>query len=92
MFIIEDLKQLLQVHDLILTQTTGTPEEFASVLNVSRRKMYYLLEIIKGLGAEVVYSRANGTFYYQKPFDLSAITIAAMASTTGTARGRTQGS
>ena len=70
MLILEDIKQLRQVHCMIQKRSTGTPEEFASALCVSRRKMYYLLDILKGLGAQVVFSRTDCTFYYQKRFDL----------------------
>ncbi len=67
---IDDIRQLRIVHCMIQKRTTGTPEEFASMLCVSRRKMYYILDKLKGLGAQVVYSRTDRTFYYLKKFDL----------------------
>ena len=67
---IDDIRQLRIVHCMIQKRTTGTPEEFASMLCVSRRKMYYILDKLKGLGAQVVYSRTERTFYYLKKFDL----------------------
>ena len=70
MLIIEDIRQLRIVHRMIQNQSTGKPEEFASALYVSRRKLYYLLEVIKKMGAQVAYSRTNCTFYYRKRFDL----------------------
>ena len=67
---IDDIRQLRIVHCMIQKRTTGTPDEFASMLCVSRRKMYYILDKLKGLGAQVVYSRTDCTFYYLKKFDL----------------------
>ena len=67
---IDDIRQLRIVHCMIQKRTTGTPDEFASMLCVSHRKMYYILDKLKGLGAQVVYSRTDCTFYYLKKFDL----------------------
>lgn len=67
---LEDIQQLRKVHLMIQKKRTGTPDEFASTLCVSRRKMYYLLDTIKELGAQISYSRTNHTFYYQKSFDI----------------------
>lgn len=70
MLIIEDIQQLRKVHLMIQKRRTGTPDEFASSLCVSRRKMYYLIDILRNFGAEIVYSRTNHTFYYDKGFEL----------------------
>lgn len=70
MLIIEDIKQLRKVHLMIRKRDTGTPEEFASILCVSRRKMYYLLDVLRDFGAQVAYSRTKHTFYYIRDFDL----------------------
>lgn len=70
MLSVEDIKQLRKVHMMIRKRITGTPEEFASVLCVSRRKMYYIMDVLRGLGAKIAYSRTNHTFYYHKDFEL----------------------
>lgn len=70
MLVIEDLKQLHKVHIMIQQKKTGSPEEFASELCVSRRKMYYLLDAIKSLGAPISYSRTKHTFFYTRDFDM----------------------
>lgn len=70
MLIIEDIQQLRKIHLMIQKRRTGTPDEFASVLCVSRRKMYYLIDVLRSFGAEIVYSRTNHTFYYKKGFEL----------------------
>lgn len=67
---IEDIQQLRKIHLMIQNKCTGTPDEFSSMLCMSRRKMYYLLEAIKDLGAQISYSRVFHTFYYKKEFDM----------------------
>lgn len=70
MLVFDNIRQLSKVHDMIKKRKTGTPEEFASTLCVSRRKMYYLLEGIKEMGGTVAYSRKEHTFYYLRNFDI----------------------
>ena len=52
MFIIDDLRRIHKIHKLIKGQQTGSPEDLASLICVSRRELYYIIEVLKNMGAE----------------------------------------
>ena len=70
MYVIEDLKRIHKIHKLIFSQQTGSPDEFASTLCVSRRELYYMLQELKNMGAEISYSRTKHTFCYTNKFEM----------------------
>lgn len=60
----------MKMHKLLLYGNTGTPEEFANKLHVSKRQLFNLLDELRGLGASIKYSRYKKTYYYETSFDL----------------------
>lgn len=71
MILFEEINRIQSLHQLILFQNTGTPEELASYLHISRRQLYNVLGELKDLGAEIEYSRNRYTFYYENNFNLN---------------------
>jgi predicted DNA-binding transcriptional regulator YafY len=71
MKIFEYLDRIGKVHKLISGQKTGTPEEFARQLGVSRTRLYELLDELRIRGAPIVYSKSAKTFYYSHPYDIA---------------------
>lgn len=71
MYFIEELKRIQKIHQLISCQCTGSPDELAASICVSRRDLYYILHGLKKLGAKMSYSRTKKTFRYTNDFDLS---------------------
>lgn len=69
MQLFESIDRAQRMHQLIRSESTGTPCEFAERLGISRRQLYYLLEELKGFGAQIMYSRVNNTFYYANNFE-----------------------
>jgi len=59
------------MHKLIARQKTGTPEEFARLLGVSRTTVYELIDELKSRGAPIVYSKSARTFFYKHPYDIA---------------------
>lgn len=59
-----------KLHQLIAARNTGTPDEFASSMQLSRRHLYNLLDELRSMGAHISYSRANHTFYYENAFHI----------------------
>jgi len=72
---IKAIRRLHKMHELILQEKTGTPDEFATRIQVSRRQLYNILEHLNDHGASIRYSRARKTFYYGNKgvFDISSI-------------------
>lgn len=56
---------------LLECRRTGTPEEFAGKLGISRTSLYEMLDEFKSRGAPIGYSKTVKTFYYTEPFKIS---------------------
>jgi len=67
---IKQLERYQKIDELISTECTGTPNELAKKLNISRGHLYRLLENLKDYGAEIEYSRKQENFYYTTHFNL----------------------
>lgn len=74
MKLIEQLQLLDRLDQLIRLKATGTPDELADRLGVSRRTVYNLIQMLNDLGAEISYNKCRGSFQYdadiQFQFDL----------------------
>lgn len=49
---------------LIFSRSTGTPDQLARRLSISKRSLYEFLALMKDLGAPIAYNRALRTYYY----------------------------
>ena len=70
MKVFEYLDRISLMHKLVLRQKTGTPEEFASQLGVSRTSLYELIDELRSRGAPIAYSKSAKTFFYRQPYDI----------------------
>lgn len=66
----EIVKRLCKMHDMIEHEKTGTPNEFAAYLHISRRQLYNILEEVADYGVVVKYDRNRHTFYYAGDFQV----------------------
>ncbi|HON69771.1 HTH domain-containing protein [Tenuifilum sp.] len=67
----EYLVRIEKMHCLIKEQRTGTPDEFAAKLGISRTRLYEVIDELKSRGAPIVYSKSRETFFYEYSFDIS---------------------
>lgn len=67
---LKQLERLRKVHKFIQQENTGTPNEFAANLGISRRQLYNIIEYLKEIDAPVLFSRKANTFYYKYDFKL----------------------
>ena len=67
---IQQLERLRKIHQLIKKRNTGSPNELANRLKISRRQLYNVIEYLKEIEAPLIFSRKNNTFYYEHEFDL----------------------
>jgi len=58
------IERIQLLNKLIAEQRTGTPDELARRLGISRSKLYLLLEELDDIGVEIHYSKRAETFYY----------------------------
>ena len=71
----DTIDRLYRIHQLILAENTGTPNEFAALFHLSRKQIYNIMDILKDYGADIQYSRTRHTFYYANEFTLSINTL-----------------
>ena len=71
MKIFEYLDRISMMHRLVSGQKTGTPEEFARQLGVSRTSLYELIDELRSRGAPIAYSKSAKTFFYRQPYDIA---------------------
>jgi predicted DNA-binding transcriptional regulator YafY len=67
---IRQIERLQILNKLIREERTGTPEELAERLGVSRRQLYTYFDLLKDFGLEVGFSRKINSFYYCEKKDL----------------------
>lgn len=60
-----DIRKIIRIHKLVLTETTGNPRELAERLGVSERSIYNYMSFIKTeLNAPLEYDTLKKTYYY----------------------------
>jgi len=66
------IDRIEQVDYLIRSKSTGTPTALAKRLGISKRAIYYFIELMKSLGASISYSKFRQSYYYKErgKFDL----------------------
>lgn len=60
----EQIERIQYLDRLIKKRSTGTPEEMANKLGISRSQLYNLVSYLNDIGMNVKYSRTLKTFYY----------------------------
>ena len=58
-----EIHRLNTLHRLIKLCNTGSPDELAHKLHISKRHLYNVLDDLRALGAKIDYSHSNYTFY-----------------------------
>jgi predicted DNA-binding transcriptional regulator YafY len=71
MKVFEYLDRINMMHKHVSRQKTGTPEEFATRLGVSRTSLYELIDELRSRGAPISYSKSAKTFFYSQPYDIA---------------------
>jgi biotin operon repressor len=70
---IRSVERLQLLNDLILQNRTGSPEELAKRLGVSRSYLYVMIDELKALNIHIAYSRKKKTFFYEKGVNLELV-------------------
>jgi predicted DNA-binding transcriptional regulator YafY len=64
MSLLKYLERLKRIDDLIRRKVTGSPNEFAIKLEISRSQLLNDLKELKELGAPISYSSTYRSYYY----------------------------
>lgn len=62
-----------RMHELIRRKSTGSPNEFAQKMNLSRSMLMNYLKEMKEMGAPVCYSYDRCSYYYETAVELNPI-------------------
>ncbi|WP_445737410.1 HTH domain-containing protein [Mariniflexile sp.] len=78
---LKNLERLQQLHQRIVQENTGTPKELSTLMNISERALYKLIEQLKDLTAPICYNRCSNTYYYNGDFELEInISVTALSN------------
>lgn len=58
------IERITYLDELIRKERTGTPEELANRLSISRAQLYNIIESLRDEGLAIGYARKRNTFYY----------------------------
>lgn len=61
---VKEIECMQLLNKLIKQERTGTPDELADRLRISRRKLYELIEKLKCWGLNIQYDRGRETFMF----------------------------
>jgi len=62
---LEEINRIINwIDQEIRNQETGTPNQLAGKLSMSVRMLYFYLDIMRTLGADITYSKSKTTFEY----------------------------
>jgi len=67
--IIEKNRMIERVHHLIKRRATGTPEELAKRLNLSKATVFRIVDTMKEMGAPITYNSILCHYEYSKNVD-----------------------
>lgn len=70
MLLFEAIDRMSRIHQMIRREATGSPDEFAGRFNLRKRQLYNILDEFKDYGADIRYSRAKNSFYYENDFNV----------------------
>lgn len=68
---IREIERVQMLNKLIASRRTGTPDELAKRLGVSRSQLYLIIEYLRDMGLAISYSRRINSFYYEENSRLS---------------------
>lgn len=66
----EQLRKLKRLDGLISRSATGSPEELARRLDVSKPSIFRYINELKSCGAEIKYDSWRQSYRYEEPFSL----------------------
>ena len=73
MKLLKQMERIKKINHLIEKEATGSPEDFAQNLGISRGHLYRLISVLNDYGASIEYSRKLNSFYYPQPFNFEKL-------------------
>jgi len=71
MHFLNQIQLLKRIHNLIKRKATGSPEQLATRLDISRASVFRQIKLLKMFGAKINYSHDRGSYVYEEEFILN---------------------
>lgn len=71
MTFLEKLNAIERLDQLIRLKATGSPDTIANQLGISRRAVFNLINLMKGMNAPIEYCNYQQSYYYQFECELT---------------------
>lgn len=65
MKLLDQIRNLERIDQLIRLKATGTPTELAKKLKVSERTVYYFLNTLRDFGIDIIYCKHHQSYCYE---------------------------
>ncbi len=70
MTVIKYIERIKAMDDLIRRKATGTSNQFAEKMHISRSTLMEYIDVIKNMGAPIAYDKFRNSYYYLYPCKL----------------------
>lgn len=64
------IEKILQIHEVIKKEQTGSSSELSVRLNISQRTVQNYIDELRMFGATILYDRNRNTYYYTNDFSI----------------------
>ena len=71
----DEIQRLDRLHHLIRLQITGSSDELAKKMEVSRRTVFRLIDILKEIGCPVYFNKYKNSYCYEYPIKLNILEL-----------------
>ena len=61
---------MLYIHESIKKRKSGTYQDLADKLKMSKSNVFRIIETLRGFGAEIEFDRTLNSYYYKNLFDI----------------------
>lgn len=61
---------MLYIHESIKKRKSGTYQDLADKLIMSKSNVFRIIETLRGFGAEIEFDRTLNSYYYKNLFDI----------------------
>lgn len=68
---LDQIKLLKRIDQFIKRKATGSPEQFANRLDISRASVFRQIKLLKMLGAKIQYNHDRESYVYEEEFILN---------------------
>ncbi len=73
MKLLEQIERINLIHEMIQRESTGTSDIFSSILHISQRQLFNIIEELRIMGAPILYDKFRKTYYYEYDFEIELV-------------------